>query len=114
MDGLTEEDDEIVDVWYLLGWLNKLRSENESDEMYLGNAKYYLNKAKMVHVKNPTKDKEMVIIQMVTMIICRYDLEQHLKCSNIAMALLSSTWTLSYSCRFKTCYFYDMKISMFC
>jgi len=60
LDGLTEEDDEVIDVWYLLGWLNKLRSENEADELYQGNARYYLTKAKEVHMKKPTKDKEMV------------------------------------------------------
>ena len=60
LDGLVEEDDEIVDSWYLLGWVNKLRSEQEQDEMFLGNARYYLSKAKEVHQKNPTKDNEMV------------------------------------------------------
>ena len=28
--------------------------------MFLGNARYYLSKAKEVHQKNPTKDKEMI------------------------------------------------------
>ena len=60
LDGLIEEDDEIVDAWYLLGWLNKLRSDTEQDEMYLGNARYYLTRAKEVNVRNPTKDTEMV------------------------------------------------------
>ena len=60
LDGLTEEDDEIVDPWYLLGWLNKVRADSEDEEMYLGNARYYLNRAKEVHAKNPTSDKEMV------------------------------------------------------
>ena len=60
LDGLIEEDDEIVDAWYLLGWVNKLRSEQEKDELFLGNARYYLTKAKEVHKKNPTKDEEMV------------------------------------------------------
>ena len=60
LDGLTEEDDEIVDVWYLLGWVNKLRSEQEQDDMYLGNSRHFLTKAKEVNVKNPTKDKEMI------------------------------------------------------
>ena len=60
LDGLTEEDDEVIDVWYLLGWLNKLRSDNESDEMYLGNARFYLTKAREVHLKKPSQDQQMV------------------------------------------------------
>ena len=60
LDGVIEEDDEIVDAWYLLGWSNKLRSEQEQDEMYLGNTRYYLTRAKEVNVRNPTKDDAMV------------------------------------------------------
>jgi len=60
LDGLIEEDDEIVDTWYLLGWVNKLRSEHDEDNIFIGNARYYLSKAKEVHTKNPTKDKEMI------------------------------------------------------
>lgn len=60
LDGLTEEDDEVVDPWYLLGWLNKLRADFEKDQIYTGNARYFLNKAKEVHAKNPTQDQEMV------------------------------------------------------
>uniref|UniRef100_A0A1E1X514 Uncharacterized protein n=1 Tax=Amblyomma aureolatum TaxID=187763 RepID=A0A1E1X514_9ACAR len=43
LDGLIEEDDEVVDVWYLLGWLNYLRGGE-----YKGNARYYLNRARQV------------------------------------------------------------------
>jgi len=60
LNGLVEEDDEIVDPWYLLGWLNKVRQDTEKDDLYMGNARYYLTKAKEVHVKNPTQDKEMI------------------------------------------------------
>lgn len=60
LDGLVEEDEEIVDAWYLLGWLNKLRSDTEKDDIYLGNARHYLIKAKEFNSKNPTQDKEMV------------------------------------------------------
>ena len=60
LDGLTEEDDEIVDPWYLLGWLNKVRAESEKEDVYQGNARYFLTKAKEVHQKNPTKDKGMI------------------------------------------------------
>ncbi|XP_075746043.1 uncharacterized protein LOC119159701 [Rhipicephalus microplus] len=41
LDGLIEEDDGVVDVWYLLGWLNYLRGGE-----YQGNARYYLSKAR--------------------------------------------------------------------
>ena len=44
----------------LLGWLNKVRSDTEKEDVYLGNARHYLTKAKEVHQKNPTKDKGMV------------------------------------------------------
>ena len=56
LDGLLEEDDEVVEVWYLLGWLNRLRD----DEDYTGNSRFYLNKAKQVQGKNPIDDEEMV------------------------------------------------------
>ncbi len=60
LDGLLEEDEDIVDAWYLMGWSNKVRAELEKDDMYLGNARYFLSRAKEVNVKNPTEDKEMV------------------------------------------------------
>ncbi|OQR66657.1 UPF0661 TPR repeat-containing protein C16D10.01c-like [Tropilaelaps mercedesae] len=40
LDGLVLEDEDCVDAWYLLGWLNFLRKED-----YLPNAKFYLKKA---------------------------------------------------------------------
>ena len=43
-----------------LGWVNKLRSEHDEDNIFIGNTRYYLSKAKEVHTKNPTKDKEMM------------------------------------------------------
>jgi hypothetical protein len=30
LDGLLEEDDEVVETWYLLGWVNSLRASFES------------------------------------------------------------------------------------
>jgi len=56
LDGLVAEDDEVVAAWYLLGWLNYHRGEEE----YTGNARFYLNKAKQVHVVKPTDDDEMM------------------------------------------------------
>ena len=46
----------MVNSWYLLGWLNYLRKEEE----YLGNARFYLNKAKQVHAINPSDDDALV------------------------------------------------------
>ena len=43
-----------------LGWLNKVRQDAEKEDLYVGNARFYLTKAKEVNVKNPTEDKEMV------------------------------------------------------
>ena len=89
MDGLIEEDEDVVDTWYLLGWLNKLRADFEREpnnqiqnvdkskeesssfskpppqeddvaEGYIGNARFYLKKAMSVHRKNPTDDSELV------------------------------------------------------
>ena len=71
LDGLIEEDEDVVDTWYLLGWLNKLRADlerenikdNKDDDItegYLGNARYYLNKSLKVQHKNPTDDTELV------------------------------------------------------
>ena len=89
MDGLIEEDEQVVDTWYLLGWLNKLRADLETEtsnglkknakhannskhkeqqnngdediaEGYIGNARFYLNKSIAVHKKNPTDDDDLV------------------------------------------------------
>merc|ERR1712228_196455 len=53
-DALLEEDDEVVAPWYLLGWLNYLRE----DQDYWGNVRHYLNRAKQVHVMSPTVGEE--------------------------------------------------------
>eukprot|EP00088_Acartia_fossae_P016031 TRINITY_DN18933_c0_g1_i1.p1 TRINITY_DN18933_c0_g1~~TRINITY_DN18933_c0_g1_i1.p1 ORF type:complete len:364 (-),score=90.15 TRINITY_DN18933_c0_g1_i1:36-1127(-) len=58
LESLTEEDDEVVASWYLLGWLNYLRSRTEPD--YCGNSKFYLEKAVAVNQANPTDDQAMV------------------------------------------------------
>lgn len=44
LESLLEEDDEVVEVWYLLGWSNYIRGEEE----YKRNAQFYLRKAKEV------------------------------------------------------------------
>jgi len=58
LDSLIEEDDEVVSTWYILGWLNFLRSRTDAD--YEGNARFYLKKAKEVNVVAPTDDNSMV------------------------------------------------------
>lgn len=55
-DGLLEEDDEVVSPWYLLGWINFLKE----DQDYWGNVRHYLKRARQVHVMNPTDDEDMV------------------------------------------------------
>jgi len=70
LDGLIEEDEDVVDTWYLLGWLNKLRADferenvkNKDDDLaegYLGNARYYLSKSLKVQHKTPTDDTELI------------------------------------------------------
>nr|ACO14735.1 TPR repeat-containing protein YDR161W [Caligus clemensi] len=57
-DGMIEEDDTVVDTWYLLGWTYQLRSTEEDE--YQGNARFYLKKAKEVHGLNPTTDTAMI------------------------------------------------------
>jgi len=53
LDGLVEEDDEVVAGWYLLGWINHLKEDQSS-------ARFYLKKAKQVHAMNPTDDDGIV------------------------------------------------------
>jgi len=53
LDGLVEEDDEVVAAWYLLGWINFLKEDR-------ANARFYLKKAKQVHAMNPTDDDGIV------------------------------------------------------
>jgi len=58
LESLIEEDEEVVTSWYLLGWLNYLRSRTDTD--YAGNAKFYLDKALKVNVLSPTDDQGML------------------------------------------------------
>ena len=61
LEGLLEEDDEVVDTWYLLGLLSTLRvNSDDGDEGYKGNARFYLSRAKKVHAAKPTDDAQMV------------------------------------------------------
>jgi len=58
LDSLVAEDEQVVTAWYLLGWLNFLRTKCEPE--YAGNARYYLNRAKEVNQVAPTDDDPMV------------------------------------------------------
>lgn len=55
LDGLVLEDEDCVDVWYLLGWLNHLQGKD-----YMSNAKYYLNKAAKVAKEFGCDDDQMM------------------------------------------------------
>ena len=69
LKGLIEEDELVVDTWYLLGLTNKLRADFEatndedgqsSGESHKSNARYYLKKALKVHSKSPTDDDSLI------------------------------------------------------
>lgn len=55
LEGLSEEDDEIVDTWYLLGWLNYLQGEDHKDS-----ARLYFHRAKQVHAIAPSEDNQLI------------------------------------------------------
>lgn len=50
----------MVETWYLLGWLNRIRATTEEESGYDGNVRFYLGRAREVHKKNPTDDADMV------------------------------------------------------
>lgn len=51
---LLDEEDQVVEVWYLLGWLNKLQGND-----YSANARYYLARASDVSKKTGFDDMEV-------------------------------------------------------
>lgn len=55
LEGLAEEDDEVVDVWYLMGWSNYLQGEEQREA-----AHYCLHRALQVHGENPCEDVQLV------------------------------------------------------
>lgn len=55
LEGLVEEDDQVVEVWYLLGWLNYLRKADFEE-----NSRFYLKKCKEVAGKCSTNDDAMM------------------------------------------------------
>ncbi|GFY74703.1 probable assembly chaperone of rpl4 [Trichonephila inaurata madagascariensis] len=55
LDGLVDEDDEVPEVWYILGWMNYMQSDE-----YKLNAHYYLKKATMVSAKLGMDDLDCI------------------------------------------------------
>ncbi|XP_068223940.1 uncharacterized protein [Palaemon carinicauda] len=55
LEGLAEEDDSVVDTWYLMGWSAYLRGEEHRD-----NARYLLHRAMEAHKANPTDDAQLI------------------------------------------------------
>ncbi|KAG9283622.1 putative assembly chaperone of rpl4 [Astyanax mexicanus] len=64
LEGLLEEDDEVVQVWYLLGWLFYLQLDKpettEDPESLKKSARTYLTKAKKLYVKLRCEDPPMM------------------------------------------------------
>lgn len=53
-EGLLDENDEVPQVWYLIGWANYLMGED-----FKGNARFYLNKCKKLCIKLKYEDEEL-------------------------------------------------------
>ncbi|KAG7469994.1 hypothetical protein MATL_G00134940 [Megalops atlanticus] len=61
LEGLLEEDDEVVQVWYLLGWVCYLQAEKpEEAETFKDSARTYLTKAKKLYLKLRCDDLAML------------------------------------------------------
>ncbi|KAK3515634.1 hypothetical protein QTP70_025334 [Hemibagrus guttatus] len=64
LEGLLEEDDEVVQVWYLLGWLYYLQADKpsaaEDSESLKKSARIYLTKAKKLYIKLQCDDAPML------------------------------------------------------
>ncbi|XP_064410838.1 uncharacterized protein SI:DKEY-12J5.1 isoform X4 [Latimeria chalumnae] len=61
LEGLLEEDDEVVQVWYLLGWVCYLQTEKcDEGEAFKDSARTYLTKAKKLYVKLKCDDSQLL------------------------------------------------------
>ncbi|KAI1885475.1 hypothetical protein AGOR_G00204080 [Albula goreensis] len=61
LEGLLEEDDEVVQVWYLLGWASYLQAEKPEDpESFKESARTYLIRAKKLYVKLSCDDTALL------------------------------------------------------
>ncbi|PVD30481.1 hypothetical protein C0Q70_09747 [Pomacea canaliculata] len=52
---LLDEDEDVPDVWYMLGWANYLQGPD-----FVVNARHYLTKAKKVYTKGEHEDEELL------------------------------------------------------
>lgn len=61
LEGLLEEDDEVVQVWYLLGWVCFLQAkESAEEEAFKDSARTYLRKAKKLYSKLQCDDSALL------------------------------------------------------
>ncbi|KAM4026896.1 uncharacterized protein ACNLHF_022776 [Anomaloglossus baeobatrachus] len=61
LEGLLEEDDEVIQVWYLLGWVCYLQAkESEEEEAFKDSARTYLRKAKKLYSKLKCDDSALL------------------------------------------------------
>ncbi|XP_018122790.1 probable assembly chaperone of rpl4 [Xenopus laevis] len=61
LEALLEEDDEVVQVWYLLGWVFYLQAKApDEDEAFKDSARTYLRKAKKLYLKLKSDDSELM------------------------------------------------------
>ncbi|KAM4687774.1 uncharacterized protein O3C94_006221 [Discoglossus pictus] len=61
LEGLLEEDDEVVQVWYLLGWVCYLQAKApDEDEAFKDSARTYLRKAKKLYNKLKCDDSQLL------------------------------------------------------
>ncbi|KAE8596156.1 hypothetical protein XENTR_v10015990 [Xenopus tropicalis] len=60
LEALLEEDDEVVQVWYLLGWVCYLQAKApDEDEAFKDSARTYLRKAKKLYHKLKSDDSQL-------------------------------------------------------
>ncbi|XP_075683774.1 uncharacterized protein LOC142652141 isoform X2 [Rhinoderma darwinii] len=61
LEGLLEEDDEVIQVWYLLGWVCYLQAKESDDEAaFKDSARTYLRKAKKLYSKLRCDDSALL------------------------------------------------------
>ncbi|XP_053569991.1 uncharacterized protein LOC128660260 [Bombina bombina] len=61
LEGLLEEDDEVIQVWYLLGWVCYLQAKApDEEEAFKDSARTYLRKAKKLYNKLKCDDSELL------------------------------------------------------
>ncbi|XP_067862840.1 uncharacterized protein si:dkey-12j5.1 isoform X2 [Heptranchias perlo] len=61
LEGLLDEDDEVVQVWYLLGWVCYLQAEKpDEDASFKDSARTYLTKTKKLYMKLKCDDSSLL------------------------------------------------------